>query len=515
MADKEVQLGSTIDSLADSIKANGEKDREVLKYELTTVKLNEPIDPGIKATTEQFVAKIIAEIDPKSHGQHAEHYITMIKLYYTSAINTIANDYQQQITTEDSHNAIVREEFAKSAKEKASMAIAQIQSIKEENGGWLGDEGIVALHKASMQFNVILRAEENKDLTDAFAYTLKAHPTEDERKKSLKALQNTIADLYGSNTQKSSKETALFVLANLTHNDRRQFLAGLKEGGFKNQSFASDIFAKTTFAEDANKKGALTLSEMEFFLGNEGKFTDEQRQKYNDTYLKARASIVDTRGLKGGYGDKPLLDSVTPGSIALFLADAIAVSSFALNAGFAIGSGNPMDIFENTWTRLPAAWMVGRHMVAKEKPISEQLKGKEETIATQGQKALAQLNALQSNTLAFEPWEPFLTDETKAASRLKTLQEFILNQMRDRKLTEVPDKIEPQDLIDFLQSDPKYAETLSDLQPILRTPSAHTPEILAKVLYSIHHFRLKEKSISGLTNAQEFEDALAASQEKL
>ncbi len=501
MTDQEVKLGSAIESATEEVMANTNKDLEVLKYELTTVKLNEPIDPGIKATTEQFVAKIIAEIDPKSHGQHAEHYITMIKLYYTSAINTIANDYQQQLTTEDSHNAIVREEFAKSAKETASLAIAQIQSITTENGGWLGDEGIVALHKASMQFNVILRAEENKDLTDAFAYTLNANPDEEERNSALEGLRDTIIDLYGPNYKKSSKETTFFILANLTTNDRQQLLEGLKAMKFQDP----------TFAEAANAKGALTLSEMEFFL-DKTDFTDEERQKYNETYIKARASIVDTRGLKGGYGDQALLDSVTPGSIALFLADAVAVSSFALNAGFAIGSGNPMDIFQNTWTRLPAAWMLGRHMVAKEKPISEQLKGKEKTIATQGQKALAQLNALQNNTLAFEPWAPFLTDETKAAPRLETLRNFLNEYMRIHDLQEVPDKIPPNALFVFLQfqNDP---EILKDFQPILKTPSAHTPETLAKVLYTIHHF--PSGSAHGIRSAEEFRKALATSREKL
>lgn len=439
----------------------------------------------IEATIIQYSNEINQEIDrlAKSHSQNVDHYLGMIKFYYRQSFDSLALAYSQKS---------LNEEFALRAQEIKNNAMLQIRQAARENGGWLLDEGLTQLHRDSMKFKEILNNDPNGWIQDAFKYIL--NPKQEDRSKHLGEIQSSIIDLYGENQRQESKEIIFYFIANLTQADRTQLLNDLKDSNFPE---------KEKFAKEANEQGVLSLGDMEILVDH--KYDPVQRQEFNDTYLKQEKKRVSLKGIRGRYGDRNIWDSVTPASIGLFLGDAMAFTNLSLNTGFAIASGQPLGALSNKWSQFSAAYLIGRHMSKSDKPISAQIENPATRIS---ENARLKFSDLQSNTLAFEPWEAFFADVQNSPARLKAIRDFTATYLAKHKVKELPEKIAPNEFLDYLDENPEFKHLTPDFQAILKGD-----QVFSQICYVIQHFHF-DKETEVIRNSTTFLQALNLIQEK-
>lgn len=477
---------------------------DLMKAEIGLVKLSDTIDPAIKATIDQLAQSVNSKIDQytKSLESNADQYIDFTKLYYQEALYRLANEYNALALAESDQTAksIIKEDFAKKAKETAARMIAQIQSVAKENGGDIGTKALAQLHQEALNLSRILRDDSNPEIKTLFEYTFDQNPEPQETEAAIQTMKSVIIEHYSNGNPKTPKNILFFLLGELTERDRNILFAELKRDLPEN-------FNTQKFLTEGNNVGALTLANMETFRG--GKYSSEERQKLNETFVKARENIPNLADIKGNFGDKNIWDDINSKSIGLFFADILAGTSLALNAGFAIGGGNAMDIFSNDWNKLTGGWLLGRHIAKGEKTFRKVFESKTEKESYQHSQGRQSLLSFQQNTLAFEEWDGFINSANNGDRRTKALFEFATSLTPEGK--DFPDEIAPITLVNFFQAkaqkDPAFKEDYADLKNI--SGPAADPKAITQLIYAIRYFKLPNQSIGeGITSYEHYTDAL-------
>lgn len=490
-------------------------ERKILKAEIGLVTLDTAnMDPAIEAALNAHADKISSAIDTvfKSHDLNADKQIDFAKLYYREVFYRLANQANAQLSkvTDSNEKLYIKEAFAKEAQSTFNLAITQINNTIRNNGGYIDSAAKIAKFcEESLNFSRLMRDKNQPEMRLLLEYTLKPPNSDaDERatetQNALATIENLIIEHYSSgHNPKTPKAMLFFLLSGLSKNDRATLFHNLKENIENN---LDTDFDTNKFLEEGNAVGAITLQNMEEF--QDSKYTPDERKKFNNRFLVARENLPGITEIRGNFGDANIWNGINSKTIGLFFADTLAATSLALNSGFAIGSGNTMDILKNDWNKLTGGWLIARHLANSDEPIGKTFASKEEKQSHEHQKARRSLLGLSQNTLAFEEWNNFLSHEN-SATRLKDLNEFANKLILEHG--KLPAEVQWHTLETFFQqkaqTDPSYNDAIELFK---NNESAIDPKAIGKLLYAVRHFKFDTQSgdAEGIVDFDHYQEAL-------